>query len=79
MEKQLQELQIEREYDTDEVLAQMVCAQRMSEMIAQVHQSDQSVDIQPSLSTWSTRLDSHLANLEDLRGSESHHKPHRCE
>lgn len=79
MERQLQELHRGCEYETDEVLAQLVCGQRLSEMIAQLQQSDQSVDVRPSWNTWTTKLDNLLADLGNLRVSEGQHKPHRCE
>ncbi|KAK7428872.1 hypothetical protein QQZ08_004642 [Neonectria magnoliae] len=77
MERQLQELQGGPEYETDEVLAQLVCAQRMNEMIAQLQQSDQSVDVRPSSNVWTANLDNLLADLDNLRGSEGQRKPHR--
>lgn len=78
MERQLQELQGGLEYGTDEVLSQLVCAQRVNEMIAQFQQSDQSVDVRPSLNAWTANLDNLLAELEGLRGSKSQQKTHRC-
>lgn len=78
MERQLQELQGGLEYETDKVLAQLVYAQRINEMIAQLQQSDQSVDIRPSLNVWTANLDNLLADLDNLRGSEGQQKPHRC-
>ncbi|KAK7413663.1 hypothetical protein QQX98_007445 [Neonectria punicea] len=77
MERQLQELQGGLEYETDEVLAQLICAQRMNEMIAQLQQSDQSVDVRPSSNVWTANLDNLLADLDNLRGSEGQQKPHR--
>lgn len=78
MERQLQELQGGLEYETDKVLAQLVCAQRMNEMIAQLQQSDQSVDVRPSSNAWAASLDNLLADLDNLRCSEGQQKPHRC-
>ncbi|KAI9154853.1 Transcription factor himD [Paramyrothecium foliicola] len=77
MERQLQELQGGLEYETDKVLAQLICAQRMNEMIAQVQQGDQMVDVQPSLRAWTAKFDSLLVDLDNLRVSESEQKPHR--
>ncbi|KAL4923642.1 uncharacterized protein BDV17DRAFT_234522 [Aspergillus undulatus] len=75
MERQLQELQDGLEYETDEVLAQLVCAQRMNEMIAQLQLSDQSVDVRPSSNVWTANLDNLLAGLDNQRGREGQHKP----
>ncbi|KPM46317.1 hypothetical protein AK830_g26 [Neonectria ditissima] len=77
MERQLQELQDGLDFETDSVLAQLVCAQRMNEMIAQIQQSDQAVDVQPSSNVWTANLDNLLADLDNLRGSEGQQKPHR--
>jgi hypothetical protein len=78
MERQLQELQGGLEYETDKVLAQLVCAQRINEMIAQLQQSDQLVDVRPSSNVWIANLDNLLADLGRLRGSEGQQKPHSC-
>lgn len=79
MERQLQELHAGLEYETDELLVQLVCAQRMNDMIAQLQQSDQSVDVRPSSKIWTANLDKLLAHLDDLRGSEGQQKSHRRE
>lgn len=79
MERQLQELQGRLEYETDKVLAQLVCAQRINEMIAQLQHSGQSVDVPLSSNVWTANLDNLLAHLDNLRGSEGQHKPHRCQ
>jgi len=79
MERQLQELQGGLEYETDKVLAQLVCAQRINEMIAQLQQSDQSVDIRPSSNVWTANLDNLLADLGSLRRSEGQEKAHCCQ
>ncbi|KAL2783518.1 hypothetical protein BJX66DRAFT_318409 [Aspergillus keveii] len=76
MARQLHELQERREYETDEVLTQLVCAQRMNEMVAQLHLSDQSVDVRPSLNFWATNLDNLLAEFDDRLGRGGQHKPH---
>lgn len=78
MERQLDELQAGLEYETDEVLSQLVRAQRVNEMIAQLQQSDQPVDVRPSSNTLTAHLDKHLAELDNLRGSKakSQQKPH---
>ena len=78
MERQLRELQGRLEYETDKVLAQLVCAQRINEMIGQHQQSDQSVDVRPSSVCWTANLDNLLADLDKLRGSDGRQKPHRC-
>ena len=78
MERQLQELQGEQEFETDKVLAQLVCAQRIKEMISQLHNNDQSVDVRPSSDIWTANLDKLLADLDGLRASEGQRKPHRC-
>lgn len=78
MARQLQELQNEPEYETDKVLAQLVYAQRINEMIAQLQQSDQSVDVRPSSAICTANLDSLLADLDNLRSFETQQKPHRC-
>lgn len=79
MEHQLQELQGVSEYQTDEVLAQLIYAQRMNEMIAQLQHSDQLVDFRPSSNDWAANLDKLFADLDKLRRSESQQKSHRCE
>ena len=78
MERQLQEIQGGLEYETDEVLSQLVWAQRVNEMIAQLQQSEQSVDVRPSSNAWTANLDNLLAELDGLRGSKSQQKTHRC-
>jgi len=81
MERQLEELQNEMEYKTDRALAQLICSQRINEMISQLQQSEQSVDIQPSTIAWSAQLDNLLAELHDLRATDdkyqSHHRTSR--
>ncbi|KAL3488949.1 hypothetical protein BJX62DRAFT_239533 [Aspergillus germanicus] len=77
MERQLQELQEGCEYETDEVLAQLICAQRMNEMIAQLHLSEQLVDIRPSFNAWAANLDNLLVDLDNRQSREGQHKPHR--
>lgn len=77
MERQLHELQGGPEYETDKVLVQLVCAQRVNEMIAQLQQSDQLVDVRPSSNVWAANLDNLLANLNSLRGPDGFQKPHR--
>lgn len=79
MERQLQELRGGLEYETDEVLAQLVCAQRMNEMAAQLQLSEQSVDVQPSLKVWTANLDNLLADLDNQRGREGQQRTHRRE
>ncbi|SPO06808.1 uncharacterized protein DNG_09502 [Cephalotrichum gorgonifer] len=76
MERQLQGLQDGLEYETDGVLAQLICAQRISEMIAHLEQSEQSVDVRLSLNVWTANLDNLLAELDSLQGSEGQQKPH---
>ncbi|KEZ45802.1 hypothetical protein SAPIO_CDS1616 [Scedosporium apiospermum] len=76
MERQLQELQDGLEYETDKVLAQLVYAQRINEMIAQFQQSDQSVDVRLSSNVCAANLDNLLADLGSLRRSEGQQKPH---
>lgn len=78
MERQLQELQGEEEFEADKVLTQLVCAQRIKEMISQLHNNDQSVDVRPSSDIWTANLDKLLADLDGLRASEGQRKPHRC-
>lgn len=78
MERYLQDLQDGPEFETDDVVVQLVRAQRMNEMIAQLHQSDQSVDVRPSSNVWTTSLDSLLADLNELRDFEGRHDGHRC-
>ena len=78
MERQLQELQDGLEYETDKVLAQLVYAQRINEMIAQFQQSDQSVDVRLSSNVCAANLDNLLADLGSLRRSEGQQKPHCC-
>ncbi|KAL2808906.1 hypothetical protein BJX63DRAFT_407635 [Aspergillus granulosus] len=77
MERQLQELKARLEYKTDEVLAELVCAQRMNEMIAQLQLSDQSVDVRPSSNVWTANPDNLLADVENQRRREGQHKSHR--
>ncbi|KAL3477188.1 hypothetical protein BJX99DRAFT_226520 [Aspergillus californicus] len=76
MERQLQELHDGLEYESDEALAQLVCGQRMNEMIAQLHLRDQLADVRPSSNIWAN-LDNLLADLDNQRGHESQHKTHR--
>lgn len=78
MQRLLQELQGEPEYGSDEVLVQLIYAQRANEMIAQLQQSDQSVDIRPSANAWAANLDNLLAELHTLQDSKGQHRPHRC-
>ena len=77
MERQLHELQGEPECGTDRVLVQLVYAQRINEIIAQVHDSHQLVDVRPS-SSWTANLDKLLADIDNLRRSDCQQKPHRC-
>lgn len=77
MERQLQDLQSGPEYETDKALVQLICAQRINEMIAQRYQSDQPVDIRPSSNVWTARLDNLLSDLNDLRGRDPQYKTHR--
>ncbi|KAL3450209.1 hypothetical protein BJX65DRAFT_271605 [Aspergillus insuetus] len=79
MARQLQELQDGREYQTDEALAHLVRAQRINEMIAQLHLSEHLIDTRPSLNVWITNLDNLLADLTCRLGREGQHKPHGCE
>ena len=79
MQRQLQELQGGLEIESDKVLSQLVCAQRVSEMIAQLQQDEQSVDVRLSSQAWTASLDSLLAELNDHRTSEGQHQPHRRE
>jgi DNA-binding helix-hairpin-helix protein with protein kinase domain len=79
MARHLQDLQDGREYETDEVLAQLVCAQRVNEMITQLHLSDQSVDVRPSLNFWTASLDNLLADLDNRCRRNYQHKSHACE
>ena len=78
MERYLQDLQEEPEYETDDGIVELIRAQRMNEMIAQLHQSDQSVDVRPSSNVWTANLDNLLADLDELRVNEGRHKSHRC-
>ncbi|KAK0392250.1 hypothetical protein NLU13_1746 [Sarocladium strictum] len=79
MQRQLQELEDRLEYETDEILVQLVRGQRTNEMISQLQLNDQSVDIQPSSDLWAANLDSLLAELEKKRDHETQHKTPRCE
>lgn len=79
MERQLHDLRRNFGCETDEVLAQLIYGQRISEMVAQFQQSDQSVDVRLSSTAWTTKLDSLLLEFGKLRGSESHQQTHHCE
>lgn len=78
MERKLQELQNALEYETDGVLAQLVAAQRVNEMVAQLQHNDQSVDVRPSSNAWTASVDSLLADLDNLRDPKGQNKPQRC-
>lgn len=78
MERQLFDLQTEREYDTDQVLCKLICAQRISEMISQLQQADQSADMRPCLDTWVVNLDKLLVDFTKQRGNENLNETHHC-
>lgn len=79
MERQFEDLQEGRACETDEVLLQLVCSQRINEMIAQLQQSEQSVDVRPSSNVWVANVDRLLADLETLRGPGNQRKAQHCE
>ncbi|KAH7320675.1 hypothetical protein B0I35DRAFT_459447 [Stachybotrys elegans] len=75
MERQLQDLQECPEFETDDILVQLICAQRMNEMAAQFQLSDQSVDVRPSSNFWTVNLDNLLSNSNKQQSLD---KTHRC-
>lgn len=79
MERLLQELQSYKEYETDHVLSQLICAQRVNEAVAQIHQSDHLVDVRPSPDAWAANLETLLSALNTLRASNGQKKVYRCE
>ncbi|KAH8168502.1 Winged helix-turn-helix transcription repressor DNA-binding protein [Sarocladium implicatum] len=68
MERQYQELQEANACETDQILLQLVCAQRINEVIAQLQQSEQAVDVRPSSNVCVANIDKLLAELQVLRG-----------
>jgi hypothetical protein len=74
----LQHLHDKPEYESDEVLVQLVRAQRMNEMIAHFHQRDEFIDVRPSSQSWTANLDSLLADLYHVPGRGSQHRRRHC-
>ena len=63
MEQQLRALEAQPEYDTDEVLVQLVYSQRVNEIIAQLQFGHQFIDQTASVGALMADLDKLLARL----------------